>query len=73
MRLGDETLDAGERGRWNDYRRQRLLGDAGLGEQTLPDFRAQLDTLALEHAADPAKLALLQHLRDWGTDLEQSL
>ncbi len=67
------TLDAGERGRWNDYRRQRLLGDAGLGEQTLPDFRAQLDTLALEHAADPAKLALLQHLRDWGTDLEQSL
>jgi len=68
-----QTLDAGERGRWNDYRRQRLLGDAGLGEQTLPDFRAQLDTLALEHAADPAKLALLQRLRDWGTDLEQSL
>ncbi|MDF2818872.1 MAG: exonuclease [Stenotrophomonas rhizophila] len=68
-----QTLDAGERGRWNDYRRQRLLGDAGLGEQTLPEFRAQLDTLALEHAADPAKLALLQHLRDWGTDLEQSL
>jgi len=68
-----QTLDAGERGRWNDYRRQRLLGDAGLGEQILPEFRAQLDTLALEHAADPAKLALLQHLRDWGTDLEQSL
>ncbi|WP_419403118.1 exodeoxyribonuclease I [Stenotrophomonas rhizophila] len=68
-----QTLDAGERGRWNDYRRQRLLGDAGLGEQTLPEFRAQLDTLALEHAADPANLALLQHLRDWGTDLEQSL
>ena len=68
-----QTLDAGERGRWNDCRRQRLLGDAGLGEQTLPEFRAQLDTLALEHAADPAKLALLQHLRDWGTDLEQSL
>lgn len=68
-----QTLDAGERGRWNDYRRQRLIGDAGLGEQTLPEFRAQLDTLALEHAADPAKLALLQHLRDWGTDLEQSL
>ena len=68
-----QTLDAGERGRWNEYRRRRLLGDAGLGEQTLPDFRAQLETLAVEHAADPAKLALLQHLRDWGTDLEQSL
>jgi exodeoxyribonuclease-1 len=68
-----QTLDAGERGRWNEYRRRRLLGEAGLGEQTLPDFRAQLDALAVEHAADPAKLALLQHLRDWGTDLEQSL
>lgn len=68
-----QTLDAGERGRWNDYRRQRLLGGAALGEQSLPDYRAQLEMLAAEHAADPAKLALLQHLRDWGTDLEQSL
>ncbi len=68
-----QTLDVAERGRWNAYRRQRLLGDGGLGEQTLPDFRAQLDTLAAEHAAEPAKLALLQQLRDWGADLEQSL
>lgn len=68
-----QTLDATERSRWNDYRRQRLLGDTALGEQTLPQFRAQLDALATEHADDPARLALLQQLRDWGTHLEQSL
>ena len=68
-----QTLDAAERGRWNDYRRQRLLGDAGLSEQSLAVFRTELDALAVEHAADPIKLALLQHLRDWGNELEQSL
>ena len=67
------TLDDGERTRWNHYRRQRLLGDTRLGEQTLPQFREQLDALAIEHADDPGKLALLQQLRDWGTHLEQSL
>lgn len=67
------TLDADERSRWNGYRRQRLLGDTRLGEQTLPQFREQLDALAIEHAQDPGKLALLEQLRDWGTHLEQSL
>ncbi len=67
------TLDANERTRWNDYRRQRLLGDAGLGEQTLPHYTAQLDALAAEHADDPGRLALLQQLRDWGTHLQSSL
>jgi exodeoxyribonuclease I len=68
-----DTLDAAERQRWDGYRRQRLLGDAGLGEQTLPQYRAQLAALATEHAADPARLALLQQLADWGTHLEQRL
>lgn len=68
-----DTLDTTERSRWNDYRRQRLLGDASLGEQTLPQFTAQLDALASEHADDAGKLALLQHLRDWGTHLQSSL
>jgi len=68
-----DTLDTTERSRWNDYRRQRLLGDASLGEQTLPQFTAQLDALAAEHADDAGKLALLQQLRDWGTHLQSSL
>lgn len=68
-----DTLDTTERSRWNDYRRQRLLGDASLGEQTLPQFTAQLDVLAAEHADDAGKLALLQQLRDWGTHLQSSL
>ncbi len=68
-----DSLDATERTRWNHYRRQRLLGDTALGEQTLPQYRAQLEALTTEHATDPGKLALLQQLRDWGTHLEQSL
>lgn len=68
-----DTLDTTERSRWNDYRRQRLLGDASLGEQTLPQFTAQLDALAAEHADDAGKLALLHQLRDWGTHLQSSL
>ncbi len=68
-----DTLDTTERSRWNDYRRQRLLGDASLGEQTLPQFTAQLDALAAEHANDAGKLALLHQLRDWGTHLQSSL
>ncbi len=68
-----DTLDTTERSRWNDYRRQRLLGDASLGEQTLPQFTAQLDALAAEHSDDAGKLALLQQLRDWGTHLQSSL
>jgi len=68
-----DTLDTTEHSRWNDYRRQRLLGDASLGEQTLPQFTAQLDALAAEYADDEGKLALLQQLRDWGTHLQSSL
>ncbi|MER2177643.1 MAG: translation initiation factor IF-3, partial [Stenotrophomonas maltophilia] len=68
-----DTLDTTERSRWNDYRRQRLLGDASLGEQTLPQFTAQLDALVAEHADDAGKLALLQQLRDWGIHLQSSL
>lgn len=67
------TLDAAERGRWNAYRRQRLLGDTALGEQNLAGFHAELDRLAAEHADAPARLALLQQLRAWGNDLEHSL
>ncbi len=68
-----ETLDAAERQRWNDYRRQRLLGEPGLGEQPLPQYRAQIEALRAEHAAEPARLALLQQLADWGNHLEQTL
>lgn len=67
------TLDAADTERWNAYRRERLLGESALGEQTLPQYREQIDTLAAEHADHPDKRALLEQLRAWGTHLEQSL
>ena len=68
-----QTLDPGERTRWNGYRRQRLLDSPGLGEQTLPDYFAQVLALRTEHHDNPAALALLDALDQWGQNLQQSL
>jgi len=68
-----QTLDAGERARWDGYRRQRLLDSPGLGEQTLPDYFAQVLALRTEHHDNPAALALLDALDQWGQNLQQSL
>jgi exodeoxyribonuclease-1 len=66
-----QTLDAGERTRWDDYRRRRLL-QPGLGEQSLPDYFAQIRTLREEHHDNPAPLALLDALEQWGQQLQPS-
>jgi len=66
-----QTLDAGERARWDDYRRRRLL-QPGLGEQSLPDYFAQIRTLREEHHDNPAPLALLDALEQWGQQLQPS-
>ena len=63
-----QTLAADERSRWDDYRRRRLL-EPGLGEQTLPDYFAQIRTLREEHHDNPASLALLDALDQWGQHL----
>lgn len=68
-----ETLAPGERARWNDYRRERLLAESGMSESTLPAFFAEIDGLRGEHAGDPAKLALLERLEAWGRGIEASL
>ena len=67
------TLSAGERARWDAYRRERLLADSGLSESTLPAFFAEIETLRGEHAGNDAKLALLGRLETWGRDIEASL
>jgi len=67
------TLSAGERARWDAYRRERLLADSGLSESTLPAFFAEIETLRGEHPGDDAKLALLGRLEAWGRDIEASL
>lgn len=68
-----DSLAPAERQRWQDYRRQRLLGDGGLGELNLPQYRQQLDALAAEAPDDARRQALLQSLRDWGQHLQETL
>jgi exodeoxyribonuclease-1 len=66
-------LDADERQRWNDYRRQRLGVDSGLSEYGFDSFRAELQLLRGLHAGDNAKLGLLDQLEAWGNTIESSL
>ncbi|MCL7713968.1 exodeoxyribonuclease I [Stenotrophomonas mori] len=68
-----QTLDAGERARWDGYRRQRLFDTPGLGEQLLPDYVAQILALRQEHHDAPASLALLDALERWGQTVQDSL
>lgn len=69
-----DTLDAGERRRWDDYRRQRLEGDdRALAEHGFPRFAAELAALRAAHAGDGARLALLDQLEAWARDLRASL
>jgi exodeoxyribonuclease-1 len=67
------TLSATERARWNDYRRQRLRGDAGVAEYNFARFDIELAQLRAVHADDPARLALLNQIDSWRRDIEHSL
>ncbi|UHQ19102.1 exodeoxyribonuclease I [Lysobacter sp. KIS68-7] len=61
-----DSLDAGERARWDDYRRSRLARDAGLSEYSFDTYFAEIDALRAVHTEHGAKLALLDALEDWG-------
>lgn len=61
-----ESLLPTEAARWDDYRRQRLLTDAGVSEVSLADYHAQIAELRLAHADAGDKLVLLDQLDDWG-------
>ena len=67
-----ESLDAGERAQWNDYRRRRLGRDSGLSEYDFDSFRATIAALRAQHEAGPAQ-ALLDALEDWGRQVEADL
>jgi len=61
-----DSLDAAERERWNDYRRGRLMRDAGLSEYTFDTYFHEIAALRAVHADHGGKLALLDALDDWG-------
>lgn len=68
-----QTLDIGERARWDEYRRLRLLTDSGLSEATLPRYFEQIAALRGEHAGDGGKQVLLDQLEAWGRELQATL
>lgn len=66
-----ESLDAGERARWDDYRRTRLAGNT-LSEYGFTEYYAEIATLRANEGPGP-KQAWLDALEAWGHDLERSL
>ena len=68
-----DTLSIDERSRWDDYRRLRLRGDATLSEYSFASFDAELAALRAAHANDNAKLALLEELDSWASQIDASL
>jgi exodeoxyribonuclease-1 len=64
-----ELLAPVERERWDAFRRARLAPGAGLASPDLARFEADLATLRAQHAGDPARLALLDRLEAWRTQL----
>lgn len=68
-----DTLSAGERQRWDDYRRQRLSTDSGLSEYSFERFDAEVAELRRTQAGDPEKLALLDRIQHWRDDLQAGL
>lgn len=68
-----QTLDAGERLRWDAYRRLRLADGSGLSELGFTQYFERIATLRSGHAAAPDRLRLLDRLQHWGEDLARGL
>ena len=67
-----ESLDAGERRRWDDYRRRRLAPGSALTEYDFTAYYAEIARLRAENEPGPRQ-AWLDALEAWGRDLESSL
>ena len=68
-----DSLLPAERTRWDDYRRQRLHSDSGLGELSYAQFRDEIAQLRVLHADDGAKHVLLDRLQAWGEAIAADL
>lgn len=67
-----ESLDAGEREQWNQYRRRRLGSASGLSEYDFDSYRQTIAQLRAAQPVGPAQ-ALLDALEDWGRQLESDI
>lgn len=68
-----ETLDHAQQKRWNDYRRRRLVEDAGLSEYTVSRHAAEVAALRTLHAGDGRAQVLLDAMDDWRNEISGDL
>ncbi|MBS0193704.1 MAG: exodeoxyribonuclease I [Proteobacteria bacterium] len=68
-----ESLDAQQRQRWDDQRRQRLEHDAGLSEFSFDTHADRVAALRAIHAEDGRVQVLLDALDDWRAGIQRSL
>ena len=61
-----EALTPEERDDWDLFRLARLSDPDAGGSLVIDDYERRLDELAETHANDPAKLAILDTLAEWG-------
>jgi exodeoxyribonuclease-1 len=61
-----ETLSADERDAWDAYRLERLTDPEGGGSITLDQYQQRLAELTESQTGNPASLAVLEALADWG-------
>ncbi|GAB3752284.1 exodeoxyribonuclease I [Lysobacter olei] len=67
------SLSVEERMRWDDYRRTRLRGPAGLSEYTFESVRHELAELRARGDLDSHRLALLDAVEAWTNHLDATL
>jgi len=61
-----ETLSPDERDAWDAYRLERLTDPEGGGSITLDQYQQRLAELTESQTGNPASLAVLEALADWG-------
>ena len=66
-----DTLDADERARWDDFRRQRILGTHPLSTLSLNDYFTRIERLRAEPGE--GRLGVLDPLEQWGRELATEL
>ena len=64
-----ETLDADERGRWEEFRRDRLCNATGGASIVLDEYRKQLSRLAIDTELSVQQRAVVDALIDWPEEL----
>ncbi len=64
-----ETLDKGEKQRWEEYRRQRLTEPGGGSSITLDVYRKELSRLVVDTGLTPKQRQIVDALLDWPAEI----